>query len=176
MYRGTVLIRAARERLFIAVWPDSTTREAVVAHARQWRWPQAARLTPPERLHITLHFIGDVAAERVDELAAALDVGFEPFDLHLTRPELWKGGIAVLCADGVPPALQALHLRLAARLRELALPVEDRPPRVHATLARKAQGAAVPPGAAIPWPAHRGYALVRTLPGGAGYRTVRTFG
>lgn len=175
MYPGSVLIHAARQRLFIALWPGSATRDALVAHARQWRWPPAARLTAAERMHITLHFIGDVAADRVDPVAARLDVGFEPFDLRLTQPEVWKGGIAVLCAEAIPPALVALHQRLAARLQDLALPVEQRPLRVHATLARKAQGAGLPPPADIDWPAREGYALVRSLPGGAGYRTLRTF-
>ena len=35
----------------------------------------------PQRLHLTLHFIGAVSRDRVAALAAALQVPFEPFSM-----------------------------------------------------------------------------------------------
>lgn len=163
-------------RLFVALWPPPQTRNALLAHQAAWTWPAGARLTRPERLHITLHFIGAVPDARMDELRQGLLAPIEPFDLEFATAELWRGGLAVLCADRVAPRLSALHAELRQRLVSLGLPVEERPLRVHVTLARDAQGAR-PPAAPAPvhWPAADGYALVQSLPGGQGYRTIQRF-
>ncbi|MBI5277062.1 MAG: RNA 2',3'-cyclic phosphodiesterase [Burkholderiales bacterium] len=162
-------------RLFLALWPTAPVCEQIVSHARQWRWPAAARLTPAQQLHVTLHFIGSLPAVRVDELRTALAVPFEPFTVTLDQCELWKGGLAVLCARSIPGPLLNLHGQLAARLRGLALPVEDRPFKVHVTLARDARGAVAPPASAIEWHAGDGYALVQSLAGGKGYVNLHCF-
>jgi 2'-5' RNA ligase len=164
-------------RLFLALWPPAETRQALLDHADAWAWPERARRTPAERLHVTLHFIGSVPRSRVDELQAALRVPFEAFDLVFSTPELWRGGLAVICADAIPPALEKLHGHLGERLAELGLPVEARPLRVHVTLARDAQAARPPAQVeAVDWRASDGYALVESLPGGRGYRTLQLFG
>lgn len=164
-------------RLFLAVWPPPAVCDALAAHQRLWQWPEAARTTPPERLHLTLHFIGAVPAARIDALTLGLRTRFAPFELTLAQPEVWPGGIAVLRPQQAPAALQALHAQLARKLHELALPVDARPWRPHVTLARKAQGARRPASnAGIVWPARAGYALVRSLPGGSGYQALQSFG
>jgi 2'-5' RNA ligase len=164
-------------RLFLALWPDGPVRGALEQHAAAWAWPPAARRTPPERLHITLHFIGNVPADRPPALRDGLATSWEGCDLELDRAALWPGGIAVLEAAQVPAPLAQLHADLALRLRALDLPVDERPWRPHVTLARKAAGAA-PPQAAQPvrWRAGSGYLLVRSLPGGGGYEPVASFG
>lgn len=176
MYRDATKAGAPAARLFLALWPPVSVREALEQAARQWAWPAGARLTRPERLHATLHFIGSVPGARLDELRSRLAVPFEPFSFEVSRPQVWRGGIAVLEALQPPPAMVALHSRLAARLGELGLPVEDRPYRAHVTLARKAGGAS-PPAAIAPitWHANEGYRLVRTLPGGGGYEPLAGF-
>jgi 2'-5' RNA ligase len=167
----------ASARLFLALWPPAGALPALQAHRAGWRWPAHARPIPAERLHITLHFIGPVPSPRVDELKAALAVPFQPFELVLPTAELWRGGLAVLCADAIAPPLASLHARLGARLAALGLPVEQRPLRVHITLARDAQGAQPPQEPAdVRWRADAGYALVQSLPGGQGYRTLQSYG
>jgi 2'-5' RNA ligase len=164
-------------RLFLALWPPPQVRDALVESVRHWPWPDAARLTRPERLHATLHFIGSVPLGRLDEARRALSVPFEPFEWDFTRPEVWRGGIAVLCPAEVPAALARLHEALGVRLRQLELPVEERPYRPHVTLARKAQALKAPAQvAAVRWRAEHGYHLVRTLPGGQGYESLARFG
>lgn len=164
-------------RLFIALWPQPALREALARAAGAWHWPPQARRTPPERLHVTLHFLGTVEARRLPELARSLAVPWAGCDLVLDRPRLWPGGIAVLEAASVPASLAALHGALSARLQRLALPVEARPFRPHVTLARQAWGARAPEQVdPIAWSTGPGYALVQSLPGGAGYRTLQRFG
>lgn len=109
-------------RLFIGLWPDLEMRAALVRHQAVWRWPVGARPTLPERLHLTLHFLGALPRDRIAPLAQALALPFEPFVLTLDRPELWSGANAVLRPATVPPALAALHGRLQRVLDELARP------------------------------------------------------
>jgi 2'-5' RNA ligase len=149
----------------------------LLAHADAWDWPASARRTRPERLHITLHFIGNVAADRLPELRQGLQVQWDPGELVLDRPTVWPGGIAVLEAQRVPPELQALHAALGDALLVLDLPVESRPWRPHVTLARKAFGAHPPMSAEpVQWRAARVYVLVQSLPGGRGYEPMESFG
>ena len=168
---------AAELRLFLALWPARDFLPELVAHADAWWWPEQARRTRPERLHVTLHFIGGVPAARLPALREGLALPWTGTDaLVLDQASVWHGGIAVLEASQVPPALAQLHEALAGRLRALDLPVESRPYRPHVTLARKAFGARPPAPTPLHWRAAPGYALVRTVGGGRGYETLQAFG
>jgi 2'-5' RNA ligase len=167
----------ATARLFLALWPPLAVRNALLAHMQQWQWPASTRPTHADRLHLTLHFIGAVPEDRLDELRQELRVPFEHFTLRMPLPQLWRGGLAVLCSEEIPAQLQALHGQLAQRLTELALPVDEHPLLPHVTLARQAQGARVPmQHPPVIWQAQDGYVLVRSLPGGQGYQTLQVFG
>lgn len=163
-------------RLFLALWPPAGMVDALQAHAAAWSWPSQARPTRPERLHVTLHFLGAVADARLPALRTSLPVPWPGCELVLDQAQVWRGGMAVVEAREVPPALAALHGELATRLAALGLDVEARPWRPHVTLARKAFGAR-PPSTFAPlrWRAGGSYALVRTLPGGRGYETLASF-
>jgi 2'-5' RNA ligase len=164
-------------RLFIALWPDAGTRDAVAAWRREWHWPAHSALVRPERLHVTLHFLGDVAVERVPELVRSVQVPFHPFGLELGHGEVWPNGVAVLQPERIPAPLAHLQDALGDALARLALPVETRPYRPHITLARRARGANVPPqGPGLHWRIDDGYVLVRSLPGGNGYQVLQRFG
>ena len=164
-------------RLFLALWPDAATRAGLAAWQQDWAWPARAARVATERLHMTLHFLGDVPAERLPALLRGIDIRMERFDLQFGRAELWPGGIAVLRPRHTPPALMRLHAGLGDALRRLDLPVESRPFRAHVTLARRAAGATPPAhGPELAWPVDTGYALVRSLPGGAGYQVLQRFG
>lgn len=164
-------------RLFLGLWPEPDVLAAVQARADAWQWPSSARRTPPERLHITLHFLGDVAAARLPQLQRSLAVDWGGCELALDQAAVWPGGIAVLEAGQVPAALAQLHARLRDRLLELDLPVEGRRYRPHVTLARKAFGARPPPQwEPVPWRVGPAYRLVRSLPGGRGFEPLQSFG
>lgn len=164
-------------RLFLGLWPDPAAMPALTAHAEAWAWTPQARRTPADRLHVTLHFLGNVAAARLPQLRQALELSWEGCELLLDRATVWPGGIAVLEATQVPHALARLHAELGRRLQALDLPPEARPYRPHATLARKAAGSR-PPEMARPlsWRCSPGYALVRSHGGGRGYETLHAYG
>jgi 2'-5' RNA ligase len=163
-------------RLFIGLWPPDAVRDAALRHAGQWSWPRRARRVRPDKVHMTVHFLGAVPRERIAALTDALAEPFEPFELRLDHAELWPGGIAVLGADTVPSEAIALHARLRDAIERLGLTPERRPWRPHLTLARQAQGA-VPPARheAIAWPV-RGFVLVESDPRPpTGYRVIASW-
>lgn len=166
----------AQLRLFLALWPDAAVLERLVALADDWTWPAQARRTPPERMHVTLHFLGNVPAAHLPDLRAGLQAEWNGCELALDSGTVWPGGIAVLEALHVPAPLARLHAELAEDLLELGVPLETRRYRPHVTLARKAAGARPPAFEPLHWRAGPGYALVRSVGGGRGYETLQAFG
>lgn len=164
---------AAGSRLFLALWPTAAAREALVRETARWSWPAGARPTPAEQWHLTLHFLGPVAADRLPVLRDSLQLPLQPFALHLTSQAIWQRGLAVLLAEP-EPALLDLHRRLGLALAAVLQAVDTRPFAPHVTLARHASGA-VPPGLDAPlrWQIHS-YALVSSTPG-AGYRCLQRY-
>ena len=129
------------QRLFLALWPDDEVRPQLADHAGQWSWPAGCVQVLPSDWHVTLHFIGQVASDRVSVFAAKLELPLQPFDLVLDQPRLWPTGLAVLCASQVPSPLLDLHNRLGDTLRGFGLPVEARQYQPHVTLDRRADTA-----------------------------------
>ena len=170
--------RSPTVRLFLALWPTPPVRRALQGLQARWHWPRDAAVVDPARLHITLHFLGQVPRERVDEFRAALAVPVEPHVLALAqgRATVWPGGIAVLELQA-PPQLQALHAELSLAMQSLRWPVEERRYRPHVTFARRAQGAhvAADAGEELPdWRVDEGYVLVRSSPA-HGYEVLHAY-
>lgn len=161
-------------RLFIALWPTPAVRDALREFRDAWQWPPAASPVDAERLHLTLHFLGDVRREQLLEISEGLDVPFTAFDLALGRAQLWPHGLAVLRPTAAAPSrLIVLHGLLRDALQRLRLPIEERPFRPHVTLARRADSA-LPPSEAVAqlrWRV-RSYALVESQAWPAGGYTV----
>jgi 2'-5' RNA ligase len=162
-------------RLFTALWPTPAVRASIAQWQDAWTWPGQAALVKPDKLHVTLHFLGDVPADRVAELRPALRLPFEPFSLELGEAKVWPNGVAVLQPLETPPALRRLHAALGERIAQLSLPLDERPYRPHVTLARRAHAAGPPPrGPRLGWPVEDGYVLVRSLPGGS-YEVIERY-
>jgi 2'-5' RNA ligase len=152
-------------RLFLALWPEPGTRHLLMQWRDAWRWPKGASPVDPDKLHVTLHFLGALPSERLPALLAGFAVPFEPFRLDFGRAALWHNGIAVIEPSAQPPELLALHRRLSDALLALGLQPEARPYRPHVTMARRAGGAAAPAdGPPVLWDV-RGYALVESKDG-----------
>jgi 2'-5' RNA ligase len=166
--------------VFIAAYPPPAVVDALAAAARALELP-AHRPTPPEQVHLTLQFVGDVdprdldglieSAERASAGVAAFEVAPERL---VTLPE--RGPARLVAAAAPPvPALAELVSRLAARLaRE---PIRG-PYLPHLTLLRfraPVRGLAVDhPIAAAPF-AVGSIAVMRSLlgRGGAEHRELR---
>jgi 2'-5' RNA ligase len=166
-------------RLFIGLWPGPSVRARLAACAAEWPGDVAGAVAVPEpRLHMTLHFLGQVPRHRLRLVAEGLVVPMQPFDLVLDRAEVWRNGTAALCPSQLPEELLTLQRALAAALRPLGIEPEARNFRPHVTLARRAGEAGPPPPGLAPvrwWVT--GYELVesRMLDTGASYRLVRQY-
>ena len=163
-------------RLFLALWPEPAVREALHTRRDAWTWPRGASPVHTDKLHMTLHFLGNQPRARLPELLDGFTVPFSPFELRLDVAELWHNGIAVLSASSAPQPLFDLHAQLGQALLGLGLQPEARTYRPHVTMARRAAGAGIPPaGQVLDWQVDR-YALVESRPGnGGGYTVLREY-
>ncbi|HSW08791.1 MAG TPA: 2'-5' RNA ligase family protein [Aquabacterium sp.] len=163
-------------RCFIALMLPTSAWPALEAARALWRWPAAVRPLSGPDLHMTLHFIGDLAVAQPDALSAALSgVTMRPLQVAIDAPALWNNETAVL--TGVAsPEMGALHDAVGRALAGTGLPVDARRWRPHVSLARSARGAIVP---AVPTPVSwqaTGLALACASGGGAQrYRLLRTW-
>jgi 2'-5' RNA ligase len=136
-------------RLFFALWPDSHVRAQLAHAAAALPLDGRARGVPPENFHLTLAFLGEVAAPQLGALqqigramrAPACRIGFDAY-------EYWPESQVVVAAAGQSPAPP---LDLCAQLHQAlsrceAAPHFKRPTsplRAHVTLARKVAQAPV---------------------------------
>ena len=174
----TAPVRAKTLRVFYALWPGEEARRTLLALAKDVATAGRGRAPPPQNMHLTLAFVGEVAAERLPALQAigarAAAAG-SPFTLRFDRLGSFRdSGIAWLGTGAAEPALQALVDGLAAGLAADGFPVERRPFRAHVTLARRC---ARPPVAAdvpaVIWPVEAFTLTASELArGGSQYRTL----
>jgi 2'-5' RNA ligase len=135
-------------RLFIAVDLDDEARAAMASAQKRLAagMGDASRSSlkwiPPDRLHLTLVFLGEVDEARARAVTEAMgaSVAHAPFDLAYV-------GAGVFPARGAPKVLWAgvgagarevidLERALAARVAEVGHRIEGRPFSPHLTLAR----------------------------------------
>ena len=105
--------------------------------------PKTVRWTAPENIHLTLHFLGDVAGKDIGRVKAALEtaaLACRPFTLTLTglgcfpnlrRPRIVWAGIA-----GETGRLGELHRDLGEKLKVIDFQPETRPYSPHLTIGR----------------------------------------
>ena len=131
-------------RCFIAIDLPSTVRQNL-ARAQETCAQSGVRVSwvPPENLHLTLAFLGYIVEATLEPLRAGLDGVAErtkPFCMKISgagyfgRPGFPR--VAWAGIEGPPPELQRIHVGLAALLKGLGIPQEDRPFAPHVTLGR----------------------------------------
>jgi len=167
-------------RLFFALWPDDATRAALAGASLAIQRVAGGRATRAESIHLTLAFLGDCDAGRLDELkAAAARVPMRPFELVLDEAGFWNHNrIAWAGAKAVPPELDTLVAGLRTVLAEAQFAFDAKPFVPHLTLVRKARpGCAMPMLEPIRWPV-TGFALVRSVmrAEGSDYRVAARWG
>lgn len=155
-------------RLFFALWPDDHTRQALF-HWQTHNLPADVRWQHRADLHMTLHFLGQVPAGRLDALRSlGAEVATERFSLvldvvaHWRKPQiLWAG------PSSVPGELPQLHAWLGVGLKALGFETEARAYRPHVTLARRVrEQPPAQPLSPLSWPVKE-LALVESRPGEA---------
>lgn len=124
-------------RLFVALEPPDALR---VELSRLGRALAGARPTPPEQLHLTLRFVGEVDAPTPEQLPEALST------LRAPAFELTPRGVgcfpnarrATVAWAGLAESPQLMRLQAAveARVASCGLEAESKPFRPHFTVAR----------------------------------------
>jgi 2'-5' RNA ligase len=133
-------------RVFCAVELPEEVGAAVAAHAGRLRrdFPDArASWARPEGLHITLKFIGEVEAARVESLSRAATAaveGFKPFRLSIeesgTFPPRGAARVLWLGVKDESGRLSQLQRRLEQECEAAGFPREPRAFKPHLTVAR----------------------------------------
>jgi len=136
--------REGTRRVFFALWPSDAERRALAAATQAQIEAAAGRAVPLADLHVTLAFLGDVAAARLGELAglgqqvAVSWQGPIPIELSFERLACWRRP-QILCvlerAPGESAALLAGALKRAALAAGFA--PDLKPFRAHVTVGRK---------------------------------------
>jgi 2'-5' RNA ligase len=136
-------------RAFVAVpLPDELKEQLVVVQrqiARQCG--RVARWLPPEAMHITLEFLGDVPrwvlADLPDAIEEAVD-GFRSFDLSTAGigafPSWRNPKVVWIGLEGETRGLENLRKRITNELRTFSFANDPRPFKPHLTLGRVRNG------------------------------------
>jgi 2'-5' RNA ligase len=161
-------------RLFFALWPEEEARQELGQLARDLSLVVDGKPVPPEKIHLTLAFLGEVAADRMDDaVAAAAAIRAAPFALELDRVGAFRSArVAWAGASSPAPQLIALQGQLAANLGARGFVLEERDFAPHLTLARRIRKGL--PVASIPpiVTQARSFALVRSETGTGRYSTL----
>ncbi len=172
-------LNAGRQRLFFAIWPDAGPRAAMSAVAGRMHGVLQGRRTRDDSIHLTLAFVGAVAADALTSLLAPPAGLFTaPFVLTLDRWGCWpRNGVGWLASSQPPQALRDLAANLDSWLRRSGFEMESRVFFPHVTLIRKASCAPLPDGIApISWSVNE-LALIHSRPaaGGSRYGVLRAW-
>jgi 2'-5' RNA ligase len=123
-------------RLFIGLPIPAELANALARHARTISLPKG-RWTPPENIHLTLVFLGEVAEQRLTSIKHELDeLTVTPFPIKLANLNTFpRAGVFIAEVDPTP---RLLHLQalIASSMVRCGVPAEDRPYHPHITLAR----------------------------------------
>jgi len=175
-------------RIFVAVFPPQRVREMLFRAARNLPASKEFRLIDPEKLHLTLKFLGEVAEDDLGVVRRALEPlreGQEPFEASTSGfgafPSrkrariLWAG-----LGEGSEP-LRAVAQSVEDLLEPVGFRREERPYVPHLTLGRARGRQAKLDDASVSPPVLRftvsGVELVESLPGAGGvtYSILETY-
>jgi RNA 2',3'-cyclic 3'-phosphodiesterase len=163
-------------RIFFAIWPPAQAARALAQWAREAQRQTGGTLTPEEKIHLTLAFLGDADQDRA--IRAARKVDGKSHHLPIEEARYWRDNHIVWAGPReTPPPLAALFERLELALYQEDFILERRPFTAHVTLIRKARAArSLPPLPKLDWPV-REFLLVRSQLSSAGssYAPVERF-
>ena len=167
-------------RVFFALWPNEGERAALAAWQSPLKQLCGGRMTPPEKLHNTLVFLGDVPLERLEALQlAAQEVSGARFEIAFDAARYWGHNHVVYAEPAsVPTKLSELVSKLAQSLHHHRFVFDKRSYKPHVTLLRHAHWTdqPLPLMQEVAWQVGE-FALVQSLGGeqGAGYEILARF-
>ncbi len=134
-------------RLFLGLWPSPAALDALVRASEQLRRAaphRSLRSIPPDQIHLTLRFLGEIPDAEAPRLAESLHhalAGHHAPLLQLGRPGAFpsvaRPRVIWVGLGSVPPQLLNIHQALAAALAAWPwVQPEDHPFHPHFTLAR----------------------------------------
>jgi len=133
-------------RAFVAVELDPSLLAALrrlQAKFRRDPLSQIGRWVAPEGIHLTLKFLGDVEALRVQEIAGAVAAGcsgFGPFNISLSDPGFFPNARSLrviwVGVGGDVEKLTGMQRAIESELSRIGFPAEKRGFQPHLTLAR----------------------------------------
>ncbi len=164
-------------RVFVSVFPPPEVQEALTEAARALA-ADALRLTPPERVHLTLKFLGEVPPGDIPRVTSALERAARqggPFDATVSGfgafPSAGRARILWAGIGAGAEGFRVLSRALEALLEPEGFAGEDKPFVPHLTLGRARRPVGFDPaGARVP---DLGFSvgaldLVESRQGGAG--------
>ncbi len=128
-----------KRRLFFALWPSDNVRQSIIKASKPSMHKLKGRVIKPDRLHITLHYIGPVNEEvKLCMHEAALTVSGKPFELNLDYlGQFIRARILWMGTQEIPVELNQLHNDLGQALSTCGYQCDRRPFSPHITLMRK---------------------------------------
>lgn len=161
-------------RLFFALWPPEEIAAQLFDAASQLAKGCGGRAMRRDSLHLTLHFLGDVAESELPWICRAAEtVRAQEFSFVLDTLGYWRHNRIVWagCSEPVPP-LAELAVALIVALRDGGQPDGRSTFTPHLTLLRKAaQPSLLEMAKPLPW-AVREFVLVESVVTGIGPRYV----
>ena len=125
-------------RLFYALWPDAEFQDALGRWAAECQDACGGRRIATQKLHVTVAFLGEVAAQRYATLLEiAASIHASAFELVFDRVGHWRhNGIVYAAPRDTPEALRTLVRGLTERLGDAGFRTEAREHAPHVTLLR----------------------------------------
>jgi 2'-5' RNA ligase len=144
-------------RLFFAAWPPPETAGALEG----WASALEGRVTPAEKIHVTLAFLGDATPEKA--IAAARGVQARRHHIPIEKAQYWKHNRIVWVGPrDTPHELKQLVDTLHSELQRAQYTLEARPFATHVTLVRNVRAPGkLPALPSVEWPV-REFVLVRS--------------
>jgi 2'-5' RNA ligase len=127
-------------RLFVAVEVSDAVRDAVAQRLTALKVAAPnSRFVKPEKLHLTLQFLGKVEQAQLDAIITAIDTAateVKPFQLGYSGGGSFGARVLWIGVTGELEALKALQQAVQSRLAKLGFEPEHREYSPHLTLAR----------------------------------------
>ncbi|HUD49236.1 MAG TPA: RNA 2',3'-cyclic phosphodiesterase [Candidatus Baltobacteraceae bacterium] len=138
-----------RKRLFAAIFPPAhvvRSLQDAVAHLAKGFATRAVRWTQPEKLHLTLNFLGAIEVARIPDIESALKAACNGHWQHTvrvaglgcfsnrSRPQVFWAGLA-----GDLGPLERLKKSIDTHFAAAGCRCEDRPFRPHLTIGRASE-------------------------------------